>query len=195
MRRRIGPLVPVRLLFTLLLLLGAAAPASAALSEHGGLPQFGEPQLPGPEWLSERYEDGTVAIRYPEGWIENDTDAFGHVLSDNKSQHPAFVGIRYLPERTYADQEEFAQAAVRALRPPDGVGTSIVYTQAAVIGDRRGTEVAIIWQVGSAPVGPLMRVYGIELESGEVALLTFAAERHDEHQLRFAWIKREIRWT
>ena len=40
----------------------------------------------------------------------------------------------------------------------------------------------------------MMRVYGIELESGEVAILVFAAENWPNHANEFGWIKRAITW-
>jgi hypothetical protein len=148
-----------------------------------------------PSWLNQTYTDGTIAIRYPEGWIQNETRSFGHVLSDNKSITAAFVGIRYLPRRTWAGPDEFMQVARRTLRPPDGALTRPLYVQAARIGGRPGFEASIVWRLAAdAQGGPRMRVFGIELASGRVALLTFAAEDMDEHALRLGWIKREIRW-
>jgi hypothetical protein len=148
-----------------------------------------------PGWLDQIYDDGTVRIRYPRGWIQNTTDLFGHVVSDNKSVTAAFVGIRYLPKRTWADATEFAEVARRTLRPPDGALTRVVYVQAARIGGRKGFEVSIVWRLGTdASSGPRMRVFGIELASGRVALLTFAAEDIERHAIAFGWIKRQIRW-
>lgn len=148
-----------------------------------------------PRWLDQTYDDGTIRIRYPKGWIQNTTNLFGHVVSDNKSVTAAFVGIRYLPKRTWADPTEFAEVARRTLRPPDGALTRVVYVQAARIGGRKGSEVSIIWRLSTdASSGPRMRVFGIELESGRVALLTFAAEDMERHAIAFGWIKRQIRW-
>jgi hypothetical protein len=157
-------------------------------------PRLTEPDL-WPSWLSERYMDGTIAFRYPRGWIENETRTFGHVLSDNKSPTAAFVGVRYLPRRTWDDPGAYARVVTRTLRPPRGRGTTILRTQAARLGDRRGLEVAIMWQVSlSSPLGPTMRVFGIELDSGEVALVTFAAEKLSYHSMVFAWVKESIAW-
>jgi hypothetical protein len=39
-----------------------------------------------------------------------------------------------------------------------------------------------------------MRVYGTELESGEVAILIFAAENWPNHASELGWIKRSITW-
>lgn len=155
-----------------------------------------EPRRDGaPRWLDQTYDDGTIRIRYPKGWIQNTTNLFGHVVSDNKSATAAFVGIRYLPKRTWADPTEFAEVARRTLRPPDGALTRVVYVQAARIGGRKGFEVSIVWRLGAdASSGPRMRVFGIELASGRVALLTFAAEDIERHAIAFGWIKRQIRW-
>lgn len=143
-----------------------------------------------PSWLSQTYSDGTLTIRYPDGWIENDTTRFGHVLSDNKSRTAAFVGVRYLPRREYADHAEFGELAVRLLRPPDGEGTILIATQAAKIGGRPGIEARVMWAISDdIPLGPTMRVIGIELPSGRVAVLVFAAESPTAHANRFAWIK------
>ena len=148
-----------------------------------------------PSWLNQTYTDGTIEIRYPEGWTENTTNRFGHVLSDNKSTTPAFVGIRYLPKRTWGGASDFVEVARRTLRPPDGALTRVLYVQAARIDRKRGFEVGLVWLLSAdAQSGPRMRVFGIELESGRIALLTFAAEDHNEHALRFGWIKRQIRW-
>lgn len=149
-----------------------------------------------PSWLNQTYTDGTIQIRYPEGWIQNKTNLFGHVLSDTRSTTPAFVGIRYLPRLGWRNRSEFADVARRTLRPPDGALTRVLYVQAARIGGRRGLEVGIVWLLASdATGGPRMRVFGIELASGRVALLTFAAEDIERHALRFGWIKRHIRWS
>jgi hypothetical protein len=148
-----------------------------------------------PSWLSERYTDGTISVRYPRGWIENDTERFGHVLSDNKSLTAAFVGIQYLPRREWETHQDFADLATRILRPPHGRGTTIHYAQAAKLGEHRGVEAAIIWATDDRnPLGPTMRVFGIELPSGKVAIVIFAAENRSAHALRFAWIKKSIAW-
>lgn len=148
-----------------------------------------------PSWLDQTYDDGTIRIRYPKGWIQNTTNLFGHVVSDNKSPTAAFVGIRYLPKRTWADPTEFAEVARRALRPPDGALTRVVYVQAARIGGRKGFEAGLVWKLtADAQSGPRMRVFGIELESGRVALVTFAAEDLERHALQFGVIKKRIRW-
>jgi hypothetical protein len=148
-----------------------------------------------PSWLSEQYVDGTISIRYPKGWIENETKRFGHVLSDNKSFTAAFVGIQYLPRREWKTHGDFGQLAIRILRPPDGRGTTIHYTQAAKLGERHGVEAAVIWATDERrPLGPTMRVFGIELPSGKVAVVIFAGENRSAHALRFAWIKKSIAW-
>lgn len=154
------------------------------------------PEDHAPAWLNQTFTDGTVTIRYPEGWIRNTTQRFGRVLSDNKSLTAAFVAVQYLPRREWSDHSEFADLAARILRPPDGKGTTLFYTQAAQIGGRRGVEASIIWATSDrVPVGPTMRVFGIPLESGRVAVIIFAAESPSRHALRFGWIKKKIVWN
>jgi hypothetical protein len=53
----------------------------------------------------------------------------------------------------------------------------------------------IIWAADEdSPIGPTMRVYGIGLDSGEVAILIFAVENQTNHAAEFGWIKRPITW-
>ena len=175
----------------LLLLLLAAAGCAGSAGEPAA--ESGEGFLP--SWLSQRYTDGTISVRFPQGWIENDTERFGHVLSDNKSFTAAFIGIQYLPRREWTTHREFAKLATRILRPPRGRGTTIHYTQTAKLGGKRGVEAAIIWATDDRnPLGPTMRVFGIELPSGKVAIVIFAAENRSAHALRFAWVKKSIAW-
>jgi len=176
----------------------ALAPAASARQSEAGLAFVAgrvAPRLP--SFLSQTYDDGTIALRYPRGWIVNRTERFGVVLSDNKSAHPAFLGIQYLPRRTYGGGSEFADVAGRVLRPPDGRHLTLLYTQAAVVGGLRGTEAAFMWAyyTGGSPLGPTMRVVGTELPSGRVAILVFAAERPRLHNGQFSWIKKTIRWA
>jgi hypothetical protein len=101
----------------------------------------------------------------------------------------------YLRRRGYGDPREFAEIVVRALRSPRGRGTTILQTQAARLGGRQGVEAAIMRQVVPfSLLGPTMRVFGIELESGEVALVTFAAENPSYHNVFFGWVKKSIAW-
>jgi hypothetical protein len=106
--------------------------------------------------------------------------------------------VQYLPRREYeshAEFAEFAELAARILRPPSGRGTTLEFTQAARIGDRAGIEASSIWAADEdSPIGPTMRVYGIELDSGEVRILIFAAENQTNHAAEFGWIKRSITW-
>jgi hypothetical protein len=177
-----------RLLVRLLVVLAVAGCAAKSAER----PLQEEPL---PSWLSESYADGTISLRYPKGWIENETTRFGHVLSDNKSFTAAFVGIQYRGRREWRTHGEFADIATRILRPPHGRGTTIHYTQAAKLGGRYGVEAAIVWATDEGhPLGPTMRVFGIVLPSGKVAILIFAAESRGAHALPFAWIKRSIAW-
>jgi hypothetical protein len=161
-----------------------------------------EPQAPSaggkaflyPAWLDETYTDGRITIRYPADWTRGHSDRFGEYVDDATNRTAAFVAV-YLPERTYEDHAEFAEVAAGILRPPSGKGTALAYTQTARIGDRRGVEASIVLAASeSNPRGPMLRVYGIELESGAVAILVFAAENWTNHANELGWIKRAITW-
>ena len=148
-----------------------------------------------PAWLEETYTDGRITIRYPTDWTRGRTDRFGEYVDDATKRTAAFVAVQYLPRREYESHAEFADLAARILRPPRGEGTALEYTQAARIGGRPGTMASIIWAASEgSPLGPTMRVYGIELPSGEVAILIFAAENQPNHANEFGWIKRAITW-
>lgn len=180
-----------RALLALLVLLAVGCSGGAADREAATAPEDHAPP-----WLNQTFTDGTITIRYPEGWIRNTTKRFGRVLSDNKSITAAFVGVQYLPRREWDDHRQFADLAARILRPPDGKGTTLFYTQAARIGGRHGVEASIIWATsGRIPLGPTMRVFGIPLDSGEVAIIIFGAESPSRHAHPFAWIKKKIAWN
>jgi hypothetical protein len=148
-----------------------------------------------PSWLNETYTDGRITIRYPGDWTRGRSQRFGEYLDDATKATAAFVAVQYLPSAEYESHAEFADLAARILRPPRGEGTALAHTQAARIGDRPGIEAAIVWAASeSNPRGPLMRVYGIELDSGEVAILVFAAESWTNHANELGWIKRAITW-
>jgi hypothetical protein len=148
-----------------------------------------------PSWLDETYTDGKITLRYPGDWTRGRSDRFGEYVDDATKSTAAFVGVQYLPRREYESHADFADQAARILRPPRGEGTALAYTQATRIGDRRGIEAAIVWAASeSNPRGPMMRVYGIELDSGEVAILVFAAESWTNHANDLSWIKRAITW-
>jgi hypothetical protein len=148
-----------------------------------------------PAWLNATYSDARVTIRYPADWTRGRSDRFGEYVDDATERTAAFVAVQYLPRREYESHAEFADLAARILRPPSGRGTTLEYTQAARIGDRAGIEASIIWAAEEdSPIGPTMRVYGIELDSGEVAILIFAAENQTNHAAQFGWIKRSITW-
>src|ERR687898_1817996 len=147
-----------------------------------------------PSWLDETYTDGRITIRYPSDWTRGRSDRFGEYVDDATKRTAAFVAVQYLPRREYESHAEFADLAARILRPPSGRSTTLEYTQAARVGERPGIEASIIYGLISPAAGPTMRVYGIELGSGEVAILIFAAEDQTNHAAEFAWIKRSITW-
>jgi hypothetical protein len=147
-----------------------------------------------PAFLDANYTDGKINIRYPSDWTRGHSDRFGEYLDDATKRTAAFVSVQYLPRREYESKEEFADLAARILRPPSGRNTTLEYTQAARIGGRLGVEASITYGLLPSGAGPTMRVYGIELGSGEVAILIFAAEEQDYHADEFAWIKKSITW-
>jgi hypothetical protein len=107
----------------------------------------------------------------------------------------AFVAVQYLPSRDYANGAEFGELARELLKPPAGEGTRLLRTQAARIGGRPGFEAAVMYStIPDTPLGPTLRVFGIELESGRVAVLIFGAEDPFAHRTQLAWIKRSITW-
>jgi len=148
-----------------------------------------------PDWLSQTFSDGTVTIRYPDGWTTDVESRFGSSVGDNESGTSAFVAVQYLPSRDYANGAEFGELARDLLKPPAGEGTRLLRTQAARIGGRPGFEAAVMYStIPGTPLGPTLRVFGIELESGRVAVLVFAAEDPFAHRTQLAWIKRSITW-
>lgn len=148
-----------------------------------------------PSWIDETHADGRMTLRYPSDWGQGRSDRFGALLNDNTERTAAFIGVQYLPRREYGSHAEFADLAAAILRPPRGEGTTLAYTQTARIGGRPGVEASIIWAANQDdPLGPTMRVYGVELESGEVAIIIFAAENQTAHAAEFGWIRRSITW-
>jgi hypothetical protein len=148
-----------------------------------------------PSWIDETYADGRLTLRYPSDWGRSRSQRFGELLNDDTERTAAFIGVQYLPKREYGSHAEFADLAAAILRPPSGEGTTLEYTQTARIGDRPGIEASIIWAANQDdPLGPTMRVYGTELDSGEVAIIIFAAESQTAHAAEFGWIKRSITW-
>lgn len=178
---------------------GLALLATAFLSACAGSggderPPAREPSFP--TFLSQRYSDGEVVLRYPRAWRRSTLDSLGTVFSDRESRHPAFVALAYRPRRDYTSAAEFARLAGRLVRPPDGRGLTLLYTQTARLGGRRGIEAAFVIATRSdTPLGPRASVYGIELASGQVAVFTFAAERLRLHAGTFGWIRKSIVWT
>ncbi len=169
----------------LLLALAVLAPAACGGGGGNGVP----------EWLNQTFSDGTVTILYPEGWTVDAESSFGASVGDANSATSAFVAVQYLPNRDYADGAEFGQLARELLKPPDGEGARLLRTQAARIGGRAGYEAAVIYStVPGTPLGPTLRVFGIELDSGRVAVLVFGAEDPLAHRTQLAWIKRTITW-
>jgi hypothetical protein len=148
-----------------------------------------------PDWLNQTFSDGTVTIRYPEGWTSDAESRFGSSVGDNESVTSAFVAVQYLPSRDYANGAQFGELARELLKPPAGEGTRLLRTQAARIGGRSGFEAAVMYStIPGTPLGPTLRVFGIELESGRVAVLIFGAEDPFAHRTQLAWIKRAITW-
>lgn len=179
-------LLIVTLLFVAVLPLAGCSPGADEQQ-----PPASEPFLPA--WLNANYTDGKINIRYPSDWTRG-RSRFGEYLNDATKTTAAFVSVQYLPRREYESHAEFADLAAKILRPPSGRGTTLVYTQAARVGGRLGIEAAIVYGLLPSGAGPTMRVFGIELGSGEVAILIFAAERQTVHATEFAWIKRSITW-
>jgi hypothetical protein len=148
-----------------------------------------------PDWLNQTFSDGTVTIRYPEGWTTDAESRFGSSVGDNQSGMSAFVAVQYLPSRDYANGAEFGELARELLKPPAGEGTRLLRTQAARIGGRPGFEAAVMYStIPDTPLGPTLRVFGIELESGRVAVLISGAEDPFAHRTQLAWVKRSITW-
>jgi hypothetical protein len=116
-------------------------------------------------------------------------------VDDATERTAVFVAVQYLPRLEYESHAGFAELAARILRLPSGRATTLEYTKPARIGDPAGIEASIVWAAEEdSPIGPTMRVYGIELDSGEVAILVFAAENQTNHAAEFGWIKRSIIW-
>ena len=176
-----------------LLILTVFLLAGCSLRADEQRPPASEPSLI-PAWLNANYTDGKINIRYPSDWTRGRSDRFGEYVDDATKRTAAFVAVQYLPRREYESHAEFADLAARILRPPSGRSTTLEYTQAARVGERPGIEASIIYGLISPAAGPTMRVYGIELGSGEVAILIFAAEDQTNHAAEFAWIKRSITW-
>lgn len=176
-----------------LLILTVLLLAGCSLRADEQQPPASEPFLL-PAWLNANYTDGKINIRYPSDWTRGHSNRFGEYLDDATKRTAAFVAVQYLPRREYESNAEFADLAARILHPPSGRYTTLEYTQAARVGGRLGVEASIVYGVLPSGAGPTMRVYGIELGSGEVAILIFAAEDQDFHALEFAWIKRSITW-
>lgn len=174
-------------------------PTAGARVDEGGVSRSGSASTPDfvPAWLNRTYQDGTVVIRYPEGWKRGEVERFGTTFNDAESQHAAFVSLKYVPGSVAESGKEFGEFAARFLRPPVGLGTTVLYTQAARIGGRTGREAAVMWALrpDSSPLGPTMRVLGFELDSGETAIFVFAAERPQRHNADFAWIKKAVTWA
>ena len=174
-----------------LALLGAVLVLAACGGGGGDTPRSA---FQAPAWLSGEFDDGTVSFRYPAWWTRSSSKRFGTLLSDNRSRHPAFVGIRYFEDVPSA-REGYASFAGRTLRPPDGQGLTLLYTQTTHLGQLRGIEATFMWATRSTtPVGPTMRTLAVELPSGRTAFLVFAAERPAFHGGMFAWIRKTLRW-
>jgi hypothetical protein len=149
-----------------------------------------------PPWLDAGYADGTLTFRYPSWWKKSSLAKYGRLLADNRSRHPAFVSVRYFPSASLPGGGDAAERAARILRPPDGDGLTLLYTQPARLGGRRGKEAAFMWQRDpDTPIGPTFRTFVVALPSGQTAFLVFAAERPRLHGGVFGWIRKTIRWS
>src|SRR5918996_2757175 len=113
-----------------------------------------------PSWLDQTYTDGRITIRYPSDWTRGSSDRFGEYVDDATKITAALDGIRYLPRREYASHAEFADLAAKLLRPPNGRGTTLEYTQAARIGGRPGVDSSSISPADEdRPLAPKMSGY------------------------------------
>lgn len=156
----------------------------------GGAPESArEP----PPWLDGVYRDGTVQFGYPATWKVSGSSTFGGLVVDNVSAHPAFVSVRYLErDTTGADPVELV---ARTIRPPEGQGLTLLYSQAAFVGGRASREAAFVWATRSdTPVGPTFRTFLTPLGDGRLALLVLAAERPRLHGGVFRWVRETLRW-
>lgn len=170
----------------LALALAALLAGCSGSADQTSAPPAREP----PAFLEQRFDDGTISLRYPTGWYRDRSDTFGVVLGDSQGRHPAFVSIRYVEPAGV----RFAELAARTIRPPDGRGLTLLYTQSAILGGRRAREATFMWQTQSdTPIGPLFRVFGVPL--GErIAVVVFAAERPPVHNGAFRWIRETLTW-
>lgn len=142
-----------------------------------------------PSWLGGRFADDALEFRYPTGWKRTTSERWGELLSDNRSRHPAFVSVRYLDESLPETLDAYAGLAAATLRPPDGAGLTLLYTQTAYLGSRRAYEATFVWQTrASTPLGPRMRTIAAELRSGHSVFVVLAAERPVLHAGAFRWI-------
>jgi hypothetical protein len=144
-----------------------------------------------PSYMTGRYGDGRISIRYPEWWSESRSDRFGTVLGDNSTRHAAFVSVKYLTGDELPAREEFAAFAAEEIRP--GGRLFHLYTQTARIHGVRGIEAAFVWPIAGTR-GPVMRTFGFDRGPHGVAFLVFASERPETHARDFAWVKRSIVW-
>lgn len=175
------------------LVLLTAVLAAAGCAGTAATPPTSELEVPA--WVSGEFDDGTVSFRYPGWWVRRSSKRFGTMLSDNRSRHPAFVSIRYF-DHVPQSREEYAAFAGRTLRPPEGRGLTLLYTQSTRLGRLRGVEATFIWATRTTtPVGPRMRTLAVALPSGQTAFLVFAAERPQFHGGSFGWIRKTLRWS
>ncbi|MEX0675306.1 MAG: hypothetical protein WD067_11065 [Gaiellaceae bacterium] len=175
------------------LVLLAAVLAVAGCAGGAAEPPTSEPEVPA--WVSGEFDDGTVSFRYPGWWEQSSSKRFGTLLSDNRSAHPAFVAIRYF-DGVPQSREDYAAFAGRTLRPPEGRGLTLLYTQSTRLGRLRGLEATFMWATRTTtPIGPTMRTLAVELPSGQTAFLVFAAERPKFHGGSFGWIRKTLRWN
>ena len=175
-------------------LLAAAVAVAGCTSGADSRNEPGAPATRVPPSLDGVYRDGTIEFRYPASWKRSSSRTFGALVLDNVSPHPAFVSVRYFDRE--ARVSDAAAFAARTIRPPSGRGLTLLYTQTAFLGGRRGREVAFIWSTReSTPLGPTMRTFVVPLRDGRTAFLVLAAERPRFHGGVFRWVRETLRWT
>jgi len=174
-----------------------AAVAAMTGCADAASPERDEPQLnvrQVPPWLDGRFADGTIEFRYPQQWKRSSSNTFGELVVDNVSPHPAFVAVRYFEGSAVGSDP--ATFVARTIRPPAGRGLTLLYTQTALLANRRGREVAFVWAtLETTPVGPTMRTFVVPLRDGRTALLILAAERPRFHGAALRWVRETLRWT
>jgi hypothetical protein len=175
------------------LIVAALVATGCTLRDSDEEPERPAADRPAPEWLDATYTDGTVRFDYPGRWKVSSSATFGGLVLDNVSQHPAFISVRYLPRGEATGDP--ADLVARTIRPPEGQGLTLLYSQTAYVGGTRSREVGFMWSTRSeTPVGPTLRTFVTPLADGRTALLVFATERPRQHGGVFRWVRETLRW-